>query len=365
MRTDNIANSRSQVNIHGTMEGDVNIRLYREQDRQRWDQYAMGSDESSCYHLIAWKDIIEKSFGHRTLYVLAEDGRHEIQGVLPLVQLKSFLFGNFIVSLPFFNYGGICADRSEIRGQLFQKALQIARESGAKHVELRHTYPINGLQVKTTKVSMRLVIPPNPDDLWDAFPSKLRSQVHRPIKEGMFAKIGREDMLDDFYSIFSINMRDLGTPVYPKEFFKNILKAFPASASICAVCTKYHEPVAAGFLVGFKGILEIPWASSLRSYNRFSPNMLLYWSVLRLACERGYKVFDFGRSTLGEGTYKFKEQWGAKPVQLYWHYWLKNGDRMPELNPKNPKYRIAIDLWKKLPVGLTRLIGPSIVKNLP
>ncbi len=160
-------------------------------------------------------------------------------------------------------------------------------------------------------------------------------------------------------------MRDLGTPVYPKKFFNNILKEFPETTWICTIYTKDEQPVASGVLVGFKEMLEIPWASSLRNYNNYSPNMLLYWGVLKFACEKGYKVFDFGRSTPNEGTYKFKEQWGAKPLQLYWHYWLKNGGHLPELNPKNPKYQIAIKIWQTLPVGLTRLIGPAIVKNIP
>lgn len=350
---------------HKPEQMDVNIRLYREEDKQTWDRYVMDSDDATSYHLTAWKDIIEASFGHKTFYILAENGQREMVGILPLVRLKSLLFGNFMVSLPFFNYGGICAHHREIREQLFQKAVSIAREDGAAHLELRHTQPIDGFPAKTAKVSMKLALSRNPDEQWNAFPSKLRSQVQRPIKEGMYATIGREDALDDFYDVFSRNMRDLGTPVYPKKFFVNILRAFPASAWICTIYTKHRLPVAAGFLVGFKDTLEIPWASSLRSHNRYSPNMLLYWSALRFACEKEYKVFDFGRSTPGEGTHKFKEQWGARPVQHYWHYWLKNGAALPELNPKNPKYRMAIGIWKKLPVVLTRMIGPSIVKNLP
>jgi len=170
--------------------------------------------------------------------------------------------------------------------------------------------------------------------------------------------------LDAFYEVFSTNMRDLGTPVYSKVFFKNILAGF---AGMSWVCTVYQGPtaVASGLLLGFKDMLEIPWASSLSAYNRFSPNMLLYWTVLQFACERGFKIFDFGRSTSGEGTYRFKEQWGARPVPLYWYYWLREGGPLPELNPKNQKFRAAIAAWKQLPVAVTRWIGPSIVRNLP
>jgi FemAB-related protein (PEP-CTERM system-associated) len=181
----------------------------------------------------------------------------------------------------------------------------------------------------------------------------------------MYASLGKEEYLDSFYDIFSTNMRDLGTPVYGKKFFRNILREFPTSTWICTVRTKEDKAVASGFLVGFKKRLEIPWASSLRSHNSSSPNMLLYWTSLKFACENGYDTFDFGRSTPGEGTYKFKEQWGAKPVQLFWHYWLRSGGPLPELNPHNPKYKMAIKIWQKLPLSVTNLIGPAIVRNLP
>lgn len=344
----------------------MTIRLYRDDDRNKWDSYLINTPKATCYHQMGWKEVIEKSFGHTTWYFLSEDRNNRIDGILPLVQLKSALFGNYMVSLPYFNYGGVCADSDEIRNNLMISAVKCANDNNAEHIELRHTQAMdNDWQAKTSKVSMRLEIPQNSDKLWEMFPSKLRSQIQRPLKEGMYAKLGREECLDDFYAIFSINMRDLGTPVYSKAFFRYILRAFPQSTWICTVSTKNRQPVASGFLVGFKDSLEIPWASSLRSYNRYSPNMLLYWSVLKLACDRGYRLFDFGRSTADGGTYRFKAQWGAQPVQLYWHYWLKNGKALPEINPNNPKYQFAIKMWKMLPVSITKVIGPSIVKNLP
>jgi len=344
----------------------MDINLLKEADKERWNNYVMRSNISTCYHLTGWKDVIETSFGHKTYYLLAEDRAHQVKGVLPLVHLKSILFGNFMVSLPYFNYGGVFADDDEIDRQLLKKAANLAVGEHADHIEFRHTRQIgDGLQVKTTKVCMRLALPDDPDELWKSFSSKLRSQVRKPSKEGLYTRIGKEEELDGFYDVFAANMRDLGTPVYSKKFFRTILMVFPGSSWICTVYSKDGKPVASGFLVGFKERLEIPWASSLRSFNHLSPNMLLYWNALKFACEMGYSFFDFGRSTPGEGTYRFKEQWGAKPVQLYWYYWLRNGGPAPELNPKNPKYQIAIKIWQRIPVGLTRLIGPAIVKNLP
>jgi len=159
-------------------------------------------------------------------------------------------------------------------------------------------------------------------------------------------------------------MRDLGSPVLPKSFFRHILAKFPESTWIVTV-VRGGKPVASGFLAGFKNRIEIPWASSLRTYNQLGTNMLLYWSCLSFACERGFTVFDFGRSTRGGGTYRFKEQWGAKPLPLYWHYWVRPGIPVPDITNKNPKYRLAIDLWKRLPLPVTRVLGPRIVKNIP
>ncbi len=344
----------------------MGIRILLQEDRQQWDEYVLRSGGASCYHLAGWRDAVQSSFGHATWYLLSEDENKRINGVLPLVQLKSVLFGNYAISMPYFNYGGVVADSTEICSRLIQDAVARAKDAGVRHIELRQTQPIgNDLAVKTSKVSMRLELPGSAELLWQKFPSKLRSQVQRPIKEGMRAVLGREELLADFYAVFAENMRDLGTPVYAKAFFRNILRSFPSSTWICIVYTPDGKAVAAGFLVGFKNMLEIPWASSLRRYNRMSPNMLLYWTVLSFACENKYGIFDFGRSTPGEGTYRFKEQWGAQPFPLYWHYWLANGQAMPELNPKNPKYQLAIALWRKLPLGVTTRIGPAIVKNLP
>jgi serine/alanine adding enzyme len=342
------------------------IRLYTESDKENWDTYVKSSSESTCYHLSGWKAVIEQTFHHRAYFLLSEGKCGGINGLLPLVHLKSLFFGSYMVSMPYFNYGGVCAQEEETQKQLLQAAVDLAGAKKAKHIEFRHVFPLNpGLPVKTTKVSMQLELPDNSEQLWARFPSKLRNQIKKPINEGFRVRVGREEESASFYKVFSTNMRDLGTPVYPLGFFNKILMEFPDNTRICSVYDQKGEPLASGFLIGFKDCLEMPWASSLRKYNRSSPNMLLYWKVLKFACDQGFKVFDFGRSTIGEGTYKFKEQWGAKPVNLYWHYWLSNGSRLPELNPHNPKYQTAIQAWKKMPVSLTRLIGPRIVKNLP
>ena len=342
----------------------MSVRLYAEHDRARWDDYAQRSSARSAYHMSGWKRVIEASFGHRAPYLLSEHGS-TVDGILPLVHLKSVLFGNLMVSLPYVNYGGVRADGSRQYEELLHAAIALAGAKRAAFIEFRDSEPSDhGLSLKTAKVTMELPLPQTVGELWQSFPSKLRSQIRRPQKEGLSARIGRADELDAFYRVFSENMRDLGTPVYSKRFFKNILLEFPDSTWICSVY-RNQSPVGAALLVGFRDRLEIPWASTLRRFNRDSPNMLLYWTALEFACTSHYRVFDFGRSSPEGGTYRFKAQWGATPVQLYWYYWMRRDGPLPVFNPTNRRYQMAIRIWKHLPLGVTRLIGPMIVRNLP
>jgi FemAB-related protein (PEP-CTERM system-associated) len=340
--------------------------MLSEHDKQRWDKFVSTSDVSTCYHQSGWKDVVEKAFGHPTYYLMSEDSSGSIDGILPLVHMRSFIFGNFLSSMPFFNYGGFCAANRSIVDRLLTDAREVARETGADYIEFRHEHNLlDELPAKTTKASMRLLVPSDSTELFKSFPSKLRSQIRRAQKEGLTVTIGRSEELANFYSVFSENMRDLGTPVYGMSFFQTILDTFPDSTWICTVSTRDGMPIASGFLVGFKQILEIPWASSLRKFNVLGSNMLLYWSVLEFCCNQGFRVFDFGRSSIGEGTYRFKEQWGARPTTLYWHYWMGKDGNLPQLNPNNPKFELAIRVWKHLPVRVTRVIGPRLVKYLP
>lgn len=336
-----------------------------EEDRfaRDWADFVAGRDDASCYHQYCWKGVIERAFGHRTPYLLARrNGR--VTGCLPLCFIRSRLFGRYLVSLPFFNYGGVLAEDAESEAALLARCIGLAERERARHVEIRMTRPLgHGLTERTRKVVMELDLPSDSERLWDGFRPKLRSQIRRPLKAGAEVVFGGEERLDDFYAVFACNMRDLGTPVYAKAFFSHILRACPEST--LAVVYLHGRAAAAGFLVGFRGRLEIPWASSLRRFNQQAPNMLLYWKALEWACHNGYTAFDFGRSSPDSGTYRFKAQWGAKPHPCHWHYWVRNGGPPPELNPANPRFRMAIQAWRRLPVAFTRLLGPAIVRNLP
>lgn len=330
-----------------------------------WDQYVNLHRESELYHRYAWRKVIERVFSHRCFYLMVRDGSGVTRGVLPLSQLKSLLFGNFVVSLPYFNYGGILADSPEYSAALLRHAIDLSARAGASHIELRHRFGRSfDLPAREEKVSMVLDLPGTEDQLWSAFPGKLRSQVRRPTKAGATCAKGGAELLNDFYYVFSRNMRDLGTPVYPKSFFEHICDRFADDVTIFVVYVE-KEAVAAGFTIAHRQSIEIPWASSLRRANPLGVNMLLYWSALRHSISRGYKRFDFGRSTIDSGTYRFKKQWGAEQQPLTWHYWLSDGNSLPQLNPENPKYRAAIAVWRRLPLSMANRLGPPIVRNLP
>ncbi len=348
------------------VNGVVSVTEVRTDDAGKaWDRYVQDHAAASGYHLLAWRCVVEKAFGHRTFYLMATDEHQEVRGVLPLVFLSSRFFGRFLVSMPFFNYGGVLADTLEAQGALLEAVIGLAKQLDATYIELRHQELLDlNWPSKQHKVSMRLDLPGTFEVLWKDFPSKLRSQIRRAQKQEMTVRIAAHEILDDFYQIFVRNMRDLGTPVYGRRFFEVILQTFPADTRICVVYLK-SRPVAAGFLCGFRNKLEIPWASSDRRYNHLAPNMLLYSSVLEFACREGFRQFDFGRSSDASGTYRFKEQWGARPVPLHWYYWSSNGRAMSEVSRENSMYSVAIKIWSRLPVALTRMIGPAIVQHIP
>lgn len=344
----------------------ITIHSISANDLSRWDDYVNQHESASVYHLSAWKLLIEKTFGHECFYYYALNENGNICGVLPSVNLKSKLFGNFIVSMPFFNYGGVIADTSEIANQLNQHLQNQAEINKVSHIQYRESVERveHALPVSTSKVNMILQLPETPDALGKLIGSKRRSQIKRPIKEGVSHKIGKAELLDDFYQVFCENMRDLGTPVYGKSFFVNILNTFKESCSICIVYWQ-GKPVSAGFLLRYKDRMEIPWASTLSYANRISVNMYLYWQILSNAIEIGCSEFDFGRSTIDEGTYRFKKQWKSEPQQCYWYHWVPEGGELPNLSPSNAKFDLAIKVWKKLPLPITNTLGPLLVKNLP
>jgi FemAB-related protein (PEP-CTERM system-associated) len=350
----------------GSKLSNISIHLLDISKQDKWDEYVNGHAEASIYHLSAWQRLIEKTFKHRCFYLYAINEQGDFCGILPSVNLKSKLFGNYIVSMPFFNYGGVLADNADIANMLNEQLQNQARENKVSHVQYREKVARvdSDLVVLEDKVNMVLKLPASAQDLGKLIGSKRRSQIKRPIKEGVCHKIGMDELLDDFYLVFCQNMRDLGTPVYGKSFFRAILDSF---AKHCFICVVYWQgkPVSAGFLIRYRDRLEIPWASTLAHANRISVNMYLYWQILSFAIETGCTEFDFGRSTIDAGTYRFKKQWKSEPQPCFWYHWVAEGAVLPNLSPSNSKFDLAIKVWQRLPLIVTNNLGPLLVKNLP
>ena len=337
--------------------------IVEDAQREEWNLYVSSHASRTPYHVYEWREFFSTALRKQTFYLAASD-RDAIVGVLPLVRQRSRLFGDYIVSLPYVNYGGLLVDSPLAERALTEAAGELFADLPVDHIELRGTSNVGELPSKTRKVSMRLPLPASPDELHSSFSSKLRSQIKRPMRENPEIRHGGIELLDDFYKVFSRNMRDLGTPVYSKQFFEEILRLFPKITNL-VVIDFGGTPVAAGLLVHGDRWSEVPWASSDRRYNRYSFNMLLYWELLKASIGHGANEFDFGRCSLDSGTYRFKKQWGAKPVQLHWSYFLREGAMMPELNPENSRFSFAIKVWQSLPVPVANFIGPYLARNLP
>jgi serine/alanine adding enzyme len=331
-------------------------------DAAEWDAFVRSRSDSTFCHLFDWRDVMEHVFGHATHYLAARDDAGALAGVLPLVRVRSRIFGDYLVSMPFLNYGGPIGEPEAV-ALLVTYAQRLARDAGVDLLELRSRKELPGdLAVSHRKITVLLDLPADPEELWEAFKAKVRSQIRRPMKEGMETVIG-PDQIAPFYHVFSRHMRDLGTPVLPRAVFDDALQAFPKQMVFAAV---YHEsgPVAvgAGFVHGDE--FEITWASALREYSRSAPNMLLYWSLMEAMSRRGLKTFNFGRCTPGGGTHRFKSQWGGRDVPLPWAQWSPTGlGETP--SPETAKFRLATRIWQKLPLGLTNRVGPWLARKIP
>jgi FemAB-related protein (PEP-CTERM system-associated) len=331
-------------------------------DAVEWDAFVAGQSGATFCHLSGWRDVMRDALGHECHYLEARFDSGALAGVLPLVRVKSPVLGHYVMSMPFLNSGGpIGTTAAQLA--LVNAAVEFARNSRADLLELRAKQPVPGtLKVSSRKITVHVSLPEHPDKLWNAFPAKLRSQIRRPQKEGFEVRFGPGEV-EPFYSVFTRNMRDLGTPVLPRRLFTDIATVFPGIVEFGTVY-KGAEPIAAGCGFAWGGEFEITWASALREHNRSAPNMLLYWSFMQRMIERGIDVFDLGRCTPNGGTHTFKRQWGGTDVPLPWAQWsARNVDATP--SPNTPMFRLAANCWSRLPLGVTNRLGPLIARRLP
>jgi FemAB-related protein (PEP-CTERM system-associated) len=349
--------------------GSIQVRLYRDKElAQRlphFEEYVFRQGRVPLSHHPCWLTVLERGMRHIPYALEASDGEHTC-GFLPLAYVSSLLFGRFLVSLPYLNSNGVRADDEATARALVDEAVGLADALRVRHLELRHEKALDHPALTgrhAAKVHMRLALPDFPGPLWESLSGKVRNQVRKGEKSGLEVVWGGLGRLAEFYAVFSRNMRDLGTPVYPRKFFASVLENFPADAELCVVRAG-DVPVAGALLLHGRGITEVPSASSLRQYNHTCANMLMYWHLLERSVKRGQAIFDFGRSTLDGNTFRFKKQWGAAPEPATWQSYERTG-RIGDVRPDNPRYQRWIGMWQRLPVALTRLLGPVIVRGIP
>jgi FemAB-related protein (PEP-CTERM system-associated) len=313
----------------------------------------------------AWGLILQRGLRHVPYCLEAvADGR--TRGLLALAYVRSLLFGRFLVSLPYLNYGGVQADDPSVARPLIDRAVALADELKVRYLELRHEAAVDHprlLHKASAKVNVHLALPESLEELWDRLSCKVRNQVRKAEKQALTVAWGGPELLREFYQVFSHNMRDLGTPVYSRRLFAATVEQFPQRAEFCCV-RQGTQPLAAALLLHGWGVTEVPSASSLRAYNGTCANMLLYWHLLQRAIQRGQQIFDFGRCSPDGNTFRFKRQWGAQPSYTAWQFYLRHGT-IGELNPYNPRFQRHVRRWQRLPVWLTRILGPGIVRGIP
>jgi len=360
------------------------VRLYQDIDKPLWDSYVLNHPNGTFFHLVGWKAVVEKTFHHKSYYLIAESNgnssnstnpanttnpsnpTHPIVGILPLFSVKSFLFCKSLVSLPFAAYGGILADSQEAANQLFEKAKGITCSEELDYLELRNRDgSVENLPSKDLYVFFRREIFEDLESNMMAIPRKSRRMVRQGEKAGLAYEFGYEELIPSFYQIFARSYHRLGSPVFSLRFFKNLLDEFKDQANILLVRTQDGRPVSTVLTFFYRDQILPYFAGSLFEYRDLAPNDYMYWQLMKYGYEKGYRWFDFGRSKVDTGSYDFKRHWGFKPESLPYQYFLNRIKEMPNVSPANPKYKRKIKMWQKMPFWATKIIGPHIVKYIP
>ncbi len=329
---------------------------------EEWDAFGRQQDGWTAFHRLAWRDVIEGTYRLDCPYLCARDASGGLRGILPLVRLKSLVFGHYLVSMPYVNYGGpLGVDRAVVA--LADAADAMAVRDRVKLLELRSAreLPVD-LPVSHRKITVVLPIEGGAEAVFGRFKAKLRSQVRRPAKEGVEIRMGA-DQVDAFHEVFAQHMRDLGTPAQGRAFFRAIAREFGDDAWFACAWLD-GRPIAAGAGFRWGGEFEITWASALREYSKTSANMGLYWALIERAANEGLQRFNFGRCTPGSATHTFKQQWGAEDEPLWWYSGRGTTDEATP-SPDSEKFRLAVRVWQRLPLAVTNALGPRIVRNIP
>lgn len=342
----------------------VRVRPLEASFTSAWDEFVITHPDGTFFHRAAWAGIFERAFGHRSFYLVAErDGA--ITGVLPLVHLNTWLFGNALVSTPFCVQGGPLAADAESAAALTTRALELMAGLGAQSLEYRamaqSADTVDWVTRDDLYVGFRKSFSADHEVNMLAIPRKQRAMVRKGIQNGLRSVQTRS--VDPFFRIYAESVRNLGTPIFPKRFFQLLLEAFSEHADVTTIIDA-EKPIAAVLNFYFREEVLPYYGGGVMQARHRAANDFMYWQVMRQAADRGYRLFDFGRSKAGTGAYDFKRNWGFTPVPLSYRYHLAPGASMPDHNPLNPKYRLFIAAWRHLPVPVANLIGPHIVRGI-
>jgi FemAB-related protein (PEP-CTERM system-associated) len=328
-----------------------------------WDDYVSRCPQASFFHRAGWQRVIAGTFRHPTyfLYAAGEGGR--IAGVLPLAHVKSLLFGQSLVSLPFAVYGGVAADDDTAAHALEAEAQRLAAQLGVAHLELRHVqrrhpdWPAQDLYVR-----FRKAIVADDDANMNAIPRKQRAMVRKGMKQGLASRA--DDGVDDFFALYAGNQHRHGTPALPKRYFEALRAEFGADCDVLTVATAAGEPVSSVLSFYFRDEVLPYYAGDALAARELAANDFKYWELMRRAAARGVRLFDYGRSKRDTGSFHFKKNWGFEPEPLHYEYRLYKRDAVPQNNPSNAKYRLLIETWRRMPLSLANRIGPMVVRSL-
>ena len=327
-----------------------------------WDSFVDACPEASFFHRSAWQTIVRDVFRHRTHYLFAERGG-AIEGVLPLAEVKSLLFGHSLVALPFAVYGGIAASTAEARALLENAADALARRLGVSHLEYRNVgahhadWPTQDLYV-----TFRKAIDADDEANMLAIPRKQRAMVRKGIANGLSSDI--DSTVDRFFALYSDNVHRHGTPAMPKRYFEALLRTFGKDCEVLTVSAPDGRPLSSVLSFYFRDEVLPYYAGDDESARSLAGNDFKYWELMRRSAARGVRVFDYGRSKRGTGSFSFKKNWGFEPTPLHYEYRLYKRDSVPQNNPSNAKFKLFIAAWRRLPIGVANAIGPHIVRNL-
>jgi FemAB-related protein (PEP-CTERM system-associated) len=333
-------------------------------DEAAWDQFVRLHPSSSFFHQTGWKRVMEKTYGYEPFYFYSKRGS-KITGIAPVFLVSNWLTGRSLLSLPFAVYGGICASDSESEQALVAHVEQLAEELQVEFLELRNRKAelLPGYHANQRYATFTIPLTQDVEALYRTFPKDIRYMIRKGEKVGLRCVRG-VDQLDHFYRLMTINLRRLGTPAFPRSLFQNLLSEYPGEVDLTLLYSN-DVPVAGGMSFFFRDTMQPYYIGSTDDAKTMAANNLLWWELIKIAAESGCRTFDFGRSKKESGNFAFKKKWNPQIEPLEYQVRLVKRRDVPNFSPASPKFNLATTIWKKMPLGMTRVLGPRLVRLFP